>query len=119
LAAWIVEKLYQWSDCSGDLETVFTRVDVLNWLTAYWVTGAIGTSFAPYAYREPLPAPITPPTAFTMFPGNMVSAPWEYAARFFDIRSWVEASGGGHFDAWERPADYVAGIRAAVAHRKH
>ena len=115
----IVEKLYQWSDCSGDLETVFTRVDVLNWVTAYWVTGAIGTSFAPYAHREPLPAPITPPTAFTMFPRNMVSAPREYAARFFDIRSWVEASGGGHFDAWERPADYVAGIRAAVTHRKH
>ena len=114
-----MEKLYQWSDCSGDLETVFTRVDVLNWVTAYWVTGAIGTSFAPYAHREPLPAPITPPTAFTMFPRNMVSAPREYAARFFDIRSWVEASGGGHFDAWERPADYVAGIRAAVTHRKH
>lgn len=119
LAAWIVEKLYQWSDCSGDLETVFTRVDVLNWVTAYWVTGAIGTSFAPYAHREPLPAPITAPTAFTMFPRNMVSAPREYAARFFDIRSWVEASGGGHFDAWERPADYVAGIHAAVTHRKH
>jgi pimeloyl-ACP methyl ester carboxylesterase len=119
LAAWIVEKLYQWSDCSGDLETVFTRVDVLNWVTAYWVTGAIGTSFAPYAHREPLPAPITAPTAFTMFPRNMVGAPREYAARFFDIRSWVEASGGGHFDAWERPADYVAGIRAAVTHRKH
>jgi pimeloyl-ACP methyl ester carboxylesterase len=98
---------------------VFTRVDVLNWVTAYWVTGAIGTSFAPYAHREPLPAPITAPTAFTMFPRNMVSAPREYAARFFDIRSWVETSGGGHFDAWERPADYVAGIRAAVTHRKH
>lgn len=114
LAAWLVEKLYQWSDCSGDLETVFTRVQVLDWITAYWVTGAIGTSFAPYAHREPLPGPITAPTSFTMFPRDIVNAPREYAARFFDIRSWVQASGGGHFDASERPADYVAGIRAAV-----
>ena len=62
LAAWIVEKLYQWSDCSGDLETVFTRVDVLNWVTAYWVTGAIGTSFAPtlIASRCPRRSPRRP-----------------------------------------------------------
>ncbi len=118
LAAWIVEKLYRWSDCGGDLETVFTRVEVLDWVTAYWVSGAIGTSFAPYAHRESLPGPITVPTAFTMFPADIVSAPAEFAARFFDIRSWVQASSGGHFDAWERPADYVAGIRAAIAHRR-
>lgn len=116
LAAWIVEKLYRWSDCGGDIETVFTREDVLNWVTAYWVTSAIGTSFAPYARRQPPAGLITVPTSFTMFPGDLVNAPREFAARFFDIRSWVQASGGGHFDAWERPADYVAGVRAAVAH---
>lgn len=118
LAAWIVDKLYRWSDCGGDLETAFTREDVLNWVTAYWVTATIGTSFAPYAHREPLPGPITAPTAFTMFPGDIVSAPRQFAARFFDIQSWVQPSGGGHFDTWERPADYAAGIRAAVAHRR-
>lgn len=115
LAAWIAEKLHRWSDCGGDLDTVFTQAQVLDWVTAYWVHGAIGTSFAPYAHREPLPGPITAPTAFTMFPADIVSAPREFAARFFDVRSWVEASGGGHFDAWERPVDYAAGIRAAVA----
>ena len=116
LAAWIVDKLYQWSDCGGDLDTVFTRDDVLDWVTAYWVTGSIGTSFAPYARREPLPGPITAPTSFTMFPGDIVSAPRPFAARFFDIQSWAQPSGGGHFDAWERPSDYAAGIRAALAH---
>jgi pimeloyl-ACP methyl ester carboxylesterase len=117
LAAWIVDKLYRWSDCGGDLETVFSRGDVLNWITAYWVTGAIGTSFAPYVHRQALPGAISAPTSFTMFPHDIVSAPREFAARFFDIQSWAEATGGGHFDAWERPADYVAGIRAALAHR--
>jgi len=117
LAAWILEKLCRWSDCGGDVETVFERKDILDWVTAYWVSGAIGTSFAPYANRE-RPGAMTAPTVFTMFPGDLVNAPHEFAARFFDIRSWVNASGGGHFDAWERPVDYVAGIRAALEHRR-
>ena len=48
LLAWIVEKLRSWSDCGGDVETVFPREDLLTWVTAYWVTGTIGTSFTPY-----------------------------------------------------------------------
>ncbi len=51
LAAWIAEKLRGWSDCGGDVESVFPRDDLLTWITAYWVTGSIGTSFAPYASR--------------------------------------------------------------------
>lgn len=51
LAAWIVEKLRSWSDCNGDVESVFAREDLLTWVTAYWVTGAIGTSFSPYVER--------------------------------------------------------------------
>jgi pimeloyl-ACP methyl ester carboxylesterase len=115
LAAWIVEKLRGWSDCGGDLESVFTRDDALDWVTAYWVTGCIGTSFAPYAHRRS-PSQVTAPTAFTLFPRDIVNAPRTFAARSFDIRSWGVASGGGHFDAWERPVDYVRGIRAAIAH---
>ncbi len=117
LAAWIVEKLHGWSDCGGDLESVFSRRDVLDWVTAYWVTGAIGTSFGPYAHRV-VPGDITAPTAFTMFPRDLVNAPRSFAERYFDVRSWNVASGGGHFDAWERPDDYVKGMRAAVAHAR-
>ena len=34
LAAWIVEKLRAWSDCSGDVESAFPREDLLTWVTA-------------------------------------------------------------------------------------
>lgn len=118
LAAWILERLSRWSDSGGDVETVFTPRDILDWITAYWVSGAIGTSFAPYANRD-RPGRIIAPTSFTMFPGDLVNAPREFAARFFDIRAWVNTSGGGHFDAWERPEDYVAGIRRALEHQRH
>jgi pimeloyl-ACP methyl ester carboxylesterase len=116
LAAWLSEKLRTWTDCGGDLATVFTRDELLTWITAYWVSGSIGTSFTPYAEAGPRPqGPITAPTAFTIFPKDLVNAPREFAARFFDIRSWVEESSGGHFAAWECPERYVAGVRAAMA----
>ncbi|MFC7674332.1 epoxide hydrolase family protein [Mycolicibacterium sp. GCM10028919] len=115
LAAWILEKLRGWTDCEGDVEAVFTRDEMLTWITAYWVSGAIGTSFTPYVEGGDNPtARIDVPTAFTIFPKDLVNAPQEFAARFFDVRSWVEPSRGGHFAAWECPGDYVAGIRAAV-----
>jgi pimeloyl-ACP methyl ester carboxylesterase len=56
LAAWILEKLRAWTDCEGAVENVFTRDEVLTWITAYWVSGAIGTSFTPYAESGAKPA---------------------------------------------------------------
>ncbi|MGN9821987.1 epoxide hydrolase family protein [Streptomyces sp. SD11] len=115
LAAWILEKLHTWTDCGGNVESVFTRDELLTWITAYWVTGAIGTSFTPYAESGPkLPGRINAPTVFTIFPKDLVNAPREFAARFFDVRSWTEYSAGGHFAAWERPKEYAAGVRTAV-----
>ncbi|MDX3091984.1 epoxide hydrolase [Streptomyces sp. ME02-6978a] len=115
LAAWILEKLRAWTDCEGAVENVSTRDEVLTWITAYWVSGAIGTSFTPYAESGAKPAGrIEVPTAFTVFPKDLVNAPRAFAARFFDVRSWVEHSTGGHFAAWECPSEYAAGVRTAV-----
>ncbi|AGZ40668.1 epoxide hydrolase family protein [Actinoplanes friuliensis] len=115
LAAWILEKLRAWTDCGGDVETVFTRDELLTWITAYWVSGAIGTSFTPYAESGSKPAGrIDVPAAFTVFAKDLVNAPREFAARFFDVRSWTDEPAGGHFAAWELPSRYAAGVRTAV-----
>ena len=115
LLAWIVEKLRSWSDCGGDVEAVFPRDDLLTWVTAYWVTGTIGTSFSPYVERSaPVPS-VAAPTAVTIFPHDLVPAPRSFAERFFDIRTWDEEPRGGHFAAWELPERFVAGLRKAVA----
>jgi len=114
LAAWVVEKLQGWTDSNDDVETVFTRDDVLTWVTAYWVTGAIGTSFTPYASPSAKPARVTPPAVFTIFPHDLVNAPREFAERFFDVRVWREESHGGHFAAWEQPDRYAAGVHDAA-----
>jgi pimeloyl-ACP methyl ester carboxylesterase len=114
LAAWIVEKLRSWSDCGGDVEAVFPRADLLTWITAYWVTGAIGTSFAPYAKQSPTFERIDVPTVVHQFPREIVPAPRSLAERLFDVRVWREEPAGGHFAAWEQPEAFVAGVRAAV-----
>jgi pimeloyl-ACP methyl ester carboxylesterase len=115
LLAWIVEKLRSWSDCGGDVESVFPRDDLLTWVTAYWMTGTIGTSFSSYVEPNARVDRVATPTAVTIFPHDLVPAPRSFAERFFDIRVWDEQPRGGHFAAWELPERFVEGLRAAVA----
>ena len=117
LAAWVVEKLRAWTDCGGDVGNVFSRDELLTWVMAYWTTGAIGTSFTPYVERSLTGrgARLATPTAFTLFPHDLVGAPRSWADRFYAVRSWRELDAGGHFAAWERPEEFVAGVRAALA----
>ncbi|WP_286277977.1 epoxide hydrolase family protein [Naasia aerilata] len=117
LAAWIVEKLRSWSDCGGDVESVFPRDDLLTWLTLYWVTGSIGTSFGPYAQRNPAArGRLEVPTVVGQFPRDLLPAPREFAERVFDVRVFNDGhTSGGHFAAWERPDEFVQDLRSAVA----
>jgi hypothetical protein len=80
------------------------------------VSGAIGTSFTPYAGAGSAARAggrVLPPAVFTVFPCDLVNAPREFAERIFDVQSWTEESAGGHFAAWEQPEAYAAGVNAA------
>ncbi|MEV4356960.1 epoxide hydrolase family protein [Nonomuraea sp. NPDC049625] len=108
LAAWIVDKYRDWSDCHGDLESRFDRDTLLTILTLYWATGSIGTSFRQYydwAHNTPRP-PITVPTAITLSHEPVLSGiPRSIAERACtDLRHWSEPGRGGHFLALEEPA---------------
>ena len=45
-----VEKRRAWSDCGGDVESRFTRDELLTTMTLYWATQSYGTS-ARYYYE--------------------------------------------------------------------
>jgi pimeloyl-ACP methyl ester carboxylesterase len=109
LAAWIVEKLQSWSDKSA-----FTPDELLTWVTAYWVTGTIGTSFATYVEPVVLPDRIDTPTVLSVFPRDLKPEPRSYAEAFLNVRDYVEHPSGGHFAAWEQPEAYVGDLRRAV-----
>ncbi|MEV6828064.1 epoxide hydrolase [Amycolatopsis sp. NPDC051102] len=109
LAAWIVEKLESWSD-----DGAFTVDELLTWVTAYWITGTIGTSFATYTEPAALPARVDAPTVLSVFPRDTKPEPRSYAEAFLNVREYVEHGAGGHFAAWEQPAAYVEDVRRAV-----
>ncbi|MBV8929194.1 MAG: hypothetical protein JO152_08735 [Mycobacteriaceae bacterium] len=56
------------SDCNDDVESAFPRDDLLTWVTIYWVTGTIGTSFSSYVERSDLVDAVATPTGVTLFP---------------------------------------------------
>jgi pimeloyl-ACP methyl ester carboxylesterase len=125
LAAWIVEKFHDWSDCGGDVERRFTKDELLTNVMLYWVTQSIGTSFLYYrdlakpgvacgAVEKAKDAlsPKGAPTGFAVFPKEIANAPREWAERFYDVRQWTEMPAGGHFAALEEPERLAEDLRA-------
>jgi len=125
LAAWIVEKFRAWSDCGGDIESRFTKDEILTHVMIYWATNSIGTSFLPY-YDYSNASALTwvkegikswsgsrkVPAAFALFPKDISHPPREWAERFFDVQRWTEMPRGGHFAAMEEPRLLAEDIRA-------
>lgn len=109
LAAWIIEKLESWSD-----ESAFTPDELLTWVTAYWVTGTIGTSFTTYVEPAALPDRIDTPTVLSVFPRDIKPEPRSYAEVFLNLCDYVEHPAGGHFAAWEQPEAYADDVHRAV-----
>ncbi len=120
LAAWITEKFRAWSDCSGQIESRFTRDHLLTNLTIYWATQTIGSSLLPYYnYRHhggPLAAHarIRPPAGFAIFANEFRPAgrpPRELAERTYNVTQWTEYPRGGHVPALEDPRLLADDIR--------
>ncbi|MGH6920982.1 MAG: epoxide hydrolase family protein [Geminicoccaceae bacterium] len=119
LAAWIIEKFRAWSDCGGDLESVFSKDQLLANIGLYWLTGAIGASFWPYYARMHGPWHVPPgetvdvPAGFAAFPREILRPPRSLAARVYtDLRRWTAMPKGGHFAAMEQPGALADEIRA-------
>jgi epoxide hydrolase len=114
-AAWIYEKLRNWSDCGGEPETIFTRDEMLDNIMLYWLpnTGASSARL----YRESLAKFVATrvelPVGASLFPKEIIAAPRSWADRVFpNIVHWNKLPRGGHFAAFEQPALFVDELRA-------
>lgn len=122
LCAWIVEKLYAWTDCKGTLENILTRDEILDNLMFYWLpaTGASSARLYWESIRqvnkwisESGTDKVDVPTGCSVFPKELQRPSRRWAEkRFIDIRYWNEPSKGGHFAALEQPQLYVDELRA-------
>ena len=130
LAAWMLDHdtdayykiagVFGGGEPSGNL----TRDNILDNITAYWLTGTgasaarsyweNGQAAAAAQAAGQAPPEVKIPVGFTTFPGEIWRSP----------RSWVEAAyptltyfnevdKGGHFAAWEEPELFTTEVRAA------
>ena len=117
LAAWIVEKYRTWSDCEGDIESRFTKDELLTTVTIYWVTESIGSSTRLYyeSFNKPWTLKqgerIDVPVAVAAFPHENTIPLREWAERSYNVKHWTDMPSGGHFAALEEPDRLVQDIR--------
>ena len=120
IAAWIIEKMYSWSDLKdGDIESAYSKDTLLANIMVYIVTKTFNTaSWIYYGRREEggrfFPKDfkkIEIPTAAAVFPAEMSEwPPRSYVDRMFNITQWTEMPSGGHFAAMEEPELLVKDI---------
>jgi len=117
LAAWIVEKYRKWSDCNGDVETRFTKEELLTTITIYWVTQSINSSTRLYyeAFSKPWDLAkgekIQVPVGVAAFPSENTVPIREWSERGYNVQHWTDMPAGGHFAALEEPVRLVEDIR--------
>lgn len=119
LAAWITEKLGDWTDpTSAILRDALLDNLMLYWLPStgassarlYWESSADVARWieGPLEDRDL----VAVPTGCTVFPHELQRPSRRWAEkRFPDIRYWSEPARGGHCPALEQPARFVDEIR--------
>lgn len=121
LAGWIVEKFRTWSDCAGDVESRYTKDELLTNITLYWVTGTINSSTR--LYYETMKSGrvgftqgrVEVPTGCAIFPKEIFRSPRSWMENVYNVTHWTEMPKGGHFAALEEPELLVEDVRRFFA----
>jgi pimeloyl-ACP methyl ester carboxylesterase len=117
-AAWIYEKIQEWSQCDGDCEALLTRDSILDNIMLYWLTASATSSARLYweSLANFVPTPLELPVGISVFPGEFIRPSRRWAERLMpNIIHWGEPPRGGHFAAWEQPQLFVAELRTCFA----
>ena len=111
VAAWLVEKFNTWSDTSSDdIESVYTKDQLLTNIMIYLVTHSFNTATWIYYGRRQEGGRNFPiedkrvevPVSAAIFPAEFLPwAPKSYVERVYNIVQWTEMPHGGHFAAME------------------
>jgi pimeloyl-ACP methyl ester carboxylesterase len=122
LAAFMYEKIAEWTDSGGEPERVLTKDEILDAISLYWLTntGASASRFYwennnnNFSAAAQKTAEITVPVAVTVFPAEIYRAPKTWTQRAYPtLHYFNEVEKGGHFAAWEQPELFAAEMRAA------
>ena len=121
IAAWIIEKMYSWSDLKDNkLESVYSKDTLLANIMVYILTKTFDTASWIYFGRREEGGRFFPknfkrieiPTAAAIFPAEMSEwPPRSYVEKIFNIKQWTNMPSGGHFAALEKPDLLINDIR--------
>ena len=114
LLAWIYEKLHNWTD-----EYPWTDDEVLTWISIFWFSrGGPAASVRIYyevtkarANGETQGGTFNIPMGISSFPRDLLVVPESWVRRENKLVFSSIHSSGGHFAAWERPAELVGDLR--------
>ena len=123
LAAWMLIRRRDWSDCGGDVESRFDKDTLLTHFSLYWFTDSfVGSELfcrasgfpEPPKLVNPIKPEISVPTAMAVMPKDLLHRPRSLVAAHSDLRQWTDFSSGGHFAPAEEPKLIVEDVRAFV-----
>jgi pimeloyl-ACP methyl ester carboxylesterase len=100
----------------GQQQTGFTRDEVLDNITLYWLTNTALSSARIY-WENKLgfftPKGVTIPVAVSAFPDEVCTVPRTWAERAYPkLMYYNKLDKGGHFAAWEQPKLFAEEVRA-------
>jgi microsomal epoxide hydrolase len=116
LAAWFVEKFRTWSDCGGDLESAYTKDQLLTNIMFYWAPNSVASAariyYESFRDRATMLARVEVPVGVAAFPQEPWMVPRHWVEPRMNIQRWTDMPRGGHFAAMEAPELLVADMRA-------
>ncbi len=121
LAAWIVEKFRDWSDCDGDVLGRFGRDLLLTNVSLYWLTKTAHSASRIYFETRKAPLVLGPdqrvrvPCGIVRFAKESPFPPREWIERCYDVARWTEMPRGGHFAALEEPELFAGDVKELFA----
>lgn len=120
LAVEIIDGRRRWGDTGGDVESVFTREELITNVMLYWATDtwASAKRFYWHTARDPVTLdprrtpPVPVPTGLGLFPAEVYYVPRRFIERDANLVHWSPQPAGGHFAACEQPELFVTDLRA-------
>jgi pimeloyl-ACP methyl ester carboxylesterase len=115
LCAWIVEKFFYWSDCNMQIESVFSKDDLLANVSLYWFTETIH-SIRLYNENSKVPLRFSKddfvkvPVGIAHFKKEAPFPPRLFIERGYNLQHWSDFDSGGHFAAMENPSTLAKDI---------
>ena len=125
LAAWITEKFQSWADTGGNIESRFSKDQLITNLMFYLAADKAGPAI--WLYRGAADERacgrfeglnVAAPTGIALFPKEFLPpAPRRTVERFYNVQSWSQMAAGGHFAALEEPFVLAGDIRQFLRDR--